>query len=130
MTNVAMLGTGLVGMFYTMALGGKRSRDRVVVVQGRDAAKTKAFAEEHGITRSTTHLEEAVSAPDVDLVVIGLPNHLHREAVVAAARAGKGILCTKPLARSAAEAREMLEAVEKAVSSTATSRTSSTRRRP
>ena len=114
MTNVAMLGTGLVGMFYTMALGGKRSRDRVVVVQGRDAAKTKAFAEKHGITRWTTHLEEAVSAPDVDLVVIGLPNHLHREAVVAAARAGKGILCTKPLARSAAEAREMLEAVEKA----------------
>jgi predicted dehydrogenase len=114
MANVAMLGTGLIGMFYTMALGGKRSRDRVVVVQGRDAARTKAFAEKHGITRSTTHLEEAVSAPDVDLVVIGLPNHLHREAVVAAARAGKGILCTKPLARSAAEAREMLEEVEKA----------------
>ncbi len=114
MANVAMLGTGLIGMFYTMALGGKRSRDRVAVVQGRDAAKTKAFAEKHGIPRWTTHLEEAVSAPDVDLVVIGLPNHLHREAVVAAARAGKGILCTKPLARSAAEAREMLDAVEKA----------------
>jgi predicted dehydrogenase len=114
MANVAMLGTGLIGMFYTMALGGKRSRDRVVVVQGRDAAKTKAFAEKHGIPRWTTHLEEAVSAEDVDLVVIGLPNHLHREAVVAAARVGKGVACTKPLARSAAEAREMLDAVEKA----------------
>jgi predicted dehydrogenase len=114
MANVAMLGTGLIGMFYTMALSGKRSRDRVVVVQGRDASRTKAFAEKHGIPRWTTHLEEAVSGEDVDLVVIGLPNHLHREAVVAAAQAGKGIACTKPLARSAAEAREMLDAVEKA----------------
>lgn len=114
MANVAMLGTGLIGLFYTMALSGKRSRDRVVIVQGRDAAKTEAFARKQGIPRWTTHLEEAVADPEVDLVVIGLPNHLHREAVVAAARAGKGVLCTKPLARSAAEAREMLDAVEKA----------------
>ena len=47
-------------------------------------------------------------------MVIGLPNHLHLEAVTAAARAGKGILCTKPLARTAAEAKEILDAVEKA----------------
>ena len=114
MANVAMLGTGLIGLFYTMSLHGKRSRDRVVVVQGRDPAKTKAFADEWKIPRATTSLEEAVSAPDVDLVVIGLPNHLHLEAVEAAARAGKGILCTKPLARTAAEAKRMLDVVEKA----------------
>jgi predicted dehydrogenase len=114
MANVAMLGTGLIGHFYTMSLHGKRSRDKVVVVQGRDAAKTKAFAEKWGIPRSTTRLEEAVGAQDVDLVVIGLPNHLHLEALKAAAAAGKGVLCTKPLARSAAEAKQMLEAVERA----------------
>ena len=114
MANVAMLGTGLIGHFYTMSLHGKRSRDRVVVAQGRDAAKTEAFAQKWGIPRSTTSLEEAVAAPDVDLVVIGLPNHLHLEAVTAAARAGKGILCTKPLARTAAEAKQMLDVVEKA----------------
>jgi predicted dehydrogenase len=114
MANVAMLGTGLIGLFYTMSLTGKRSRDRVVVVQGRDAEKTKAFAEKHGVPRWTTSVGEAVSSGDVDLVVVGLPNHLHLEAVTAAARAGKGILCTKPLARTAAEAKEMLDAVEKA----------------
>jgi len=114
MANIAMLGTGLIGLFYTMSLRAKRSRDRVVVVQGRDAAKTKAFAEKHGIPRSTTSLDEAVGASDVDLVVVGLPNHLHLEAVTAACRAGKGVLCTKPLARTAAEAKRMLEAVEKA----------------
>jgi predicted dehydrogenase len=114
MANVAMLGTGLIGLFYTMSLTGKRSRDRIVVVHGRDAEKTKAFAEKHGIPHWTTSLKEAVSSRDVDVVVVGLPNHLHREAVTAAAGAGKGVLCTKPLARTSAEAREMLDAVEKA----------------
>jgi predicted dehydrogenase len=114
MANVAMLGTGLIGHFYTMSLHGKRSRDRVVAVQGRDPVKTKAFAEKWGIPRATTSLEEAVAAPDVDLVVIGLPNHLHLDAVRAAVAAGKGVLCTKPLARTAAEARAMLDAVETA----------------
>jgi len=114
MANVAMLGTGLIGLFYTMSLHGKRSRDRVVVVHGRDPEKTKTFAQKRGIPRWTTSLEEAISAPDVDLVVIGLPNHLHLAAATAAARAGKGILCTKPLARTAAEAKEILDAVEKA----------------
>lgn len=114
MANIAMLGTGLIGQFYTQSLHRKRSRDRVVVVQGRDPGKTKAFAETHGIARSTTSLEEAVAGGDVDIVVVGLPNHLHKQAVTAAARAGKGVLCTKPLARSGAEAKEMLDAVEKA----------------
>jgi predicted dehydrogenase len=114
MANLAMLGTGLIGLFYTMSLTGKRRQEKIVIVQGRDPEKTKAFADEHGIARSTTSLHEAVSAADVDLVVVGLPNHLHLEAVQAAARAGKGVLCTKPLGRSAAEAKQMLEAVERA----------------
>jgi predicted dehydrogenase len=114
MANLAMLGTGLIGLFYTMSLTAKRSRDKVVVVQGRDPEKTKAFAERHGIPRSTTSLEDAVSSSGVDLVVVGLPNHLHLDAVRAAVRAGKGVLCTKPLGRTAAEAKLMLEAVEQA----------------
>jgi len=112
--NIAMLGTGLIGLFYTMSLTGKRSRDRVVVVCGRDAVKTRAFAERFGIPRWTTRLDEAVADPEVELVVVGLPNHLHHAAVVAAARAGRAVLCTKPLGRNAAEAAEMLAVVEQA----------------
>jgi predicted dehydrogenase len=114
MANIAMLGTGLIGHFYTTSLHGQRGRDRVVAVHGRDPVKTKAFAEKWGIPLATTSLAEAVSGPDVDLVVVGLPNHLHLEAVRAAAAAGKAVLCTKPLARGAEEARAMLDAVEKA----------------
>ena len=114
MANLAVLGTGLIGLFYTTSLTGKRSRDRVTAILGRDPEKTRAFAEKWSIPRWTTSIEEAVTGADVDLVVVGLPNHLHLEAVRAAARAGKGVLCTKPLGRNAAEAREMLEIVERA----------------
>ena len=48
MANVAMLGTGLIGLFYTMSLHGKRSRDKVVVVQGRDPEKTQGLRGEVG----------------------------------------------------------------------------------
>jgi len=109
-----MLGTGFIGRFYTESLHGKRSSDRVDLIYGRDAERARAFAEAHGIARHTTSLAEAVSADDIDAVVVGLPNHLHEEAVVAAAEAGKAVLCTKPLGRNADEALRMLQAVEQA----------------
>ena len=113
MARIAMLGTGLIGMFYTVALQGKRGRDQVTVVYGRDPERTKAFAEKHGVGRWTTDMADAIRDPGTDAVVIGLPNHLHKEAVALAAEAKKAVLCTKPLARNAVEAREMLEIVEK-----------------
>jgi predicted dehydrogenase len=114
MARIAMLGTGLIGGFYTEALQGKRRRDQVTVVHGRDPGRTKAFAAKWGIPRWTTDLAEAIHHPEAEVVVIGLPNHLHKEAASVAAQAKKAVLCTKPLARTAVEAREMLEVVEKA----------------
>ncbi len=114
MRRISMLGTGLIGMFYTMSLHGQRSRDRVKVAYSRSADRAKAFAEKWGITKSTTDLGEAVSDPDVDTVVVALPNYLHEQAVVAAAQTGKAVLCTKPLGRNAAEAQRMLQACERA----------------
>jgi len=112
--RVAMLGTGLIGDFYTMTLHGQRGRDRVQVVYSRSEERGAAFRERWGVPDSTTSVEEAVNHPDVDTVVIGLPNHMHEDSVLAAAGAGKAVLVTKPLARSAAEARRILDAVEAA----------------
>jgi predicted dehydrogenase len=112
--QVAVLGTGLIGMFYTMTLQGNRSRDEVRVVFSRTAERAEAFARQWGIPESTTDMRAAIEHPDVDVVVIGLPNHQHVEAVRIAAAAGKAILCTKPLGRTAAEAKEMLDIVESA----------------
>lgn len=114
MTRIALLGTGLIGRFYTESLHGKRSRDRVQLVYSRSEDRARTFAEEYGIPQHTTDLEAAASAPDIDAVIIGVPNHLHEQVVLAAAKAGKAVLCTKPLGRNAAEALRMLEAVEQA----------------
>jgi predicted dehydrogenase len=112
--RVAMLGTGLIGDFYTMTLHGQRGLDRVQVVYSRSEERGAAFRERWGVPESTTSIEEAVGHPEVDTVVVGLPNHMHEQAVTAAAEAGKAVLVTKPLARDAGEARRILETVERA----------------
>ena len=114
MHKVTMLGTGLIGMFYTMTLHGQRNRDRVEVVYSRAEERAKAFAEEWNIPHWTTDLSGAINHPASDSVVIGLPNHMHEDLVARCAAAGKAILCTKPLARNAAEAKRMLDTIEEA----------------
>ncbi|MGA2531571.1 MAG: Gfo/Idh/MocA family oxidoreductase [Candidatus Aminicenantales bacterium] len=112
MAKITMLGTGLIGTFYTRTLHGLRSRDKVVHAYSRSPERAREFAKEHGIPRWSADLKEAVLDPDSDVVVVGVPNNVHREAVQLAAKAGKAVLCTKPLGRNAAEALEMLRAVE------------------
>jgi predicted dehydrogenase len=112
--RITMLGTGLIGDFYTMTLQGQRGRDEVRVAYSRSQARADAFRERWGIPETTTDLAAAVNHPDTDVVVVGLPNFLHEEAVAMAAAAGKAVLCTKPLGRTADEAKRMLEVVERA----------------
>jgi len=112
--KVTMLGTGLIGLFYTQTLHGQRNRDRVHVVYSRSEERATEFAQANGVPEWSTDLEEAIAHPETDTVVIGLPNTLHEEAVELAARHGKAILCTKPLARTAAEAKRMLDTAERA----------------
>lgn len=112
--KVTMLGAGLIGMFYTMTLHGARSRDRVEVIYSRSQSRAEAFAKEWGIPKATNDLAAAINDPETDVIVIGLPNYQHVEAVDLAAKAGKAVLLTKPLARNAQEARQILEIVERA----------------
>jgi predicted dehydrogenase len=112
MHKITMLGTGLIGMFYTQTLHGQRGRDRVHTVYSRSAERAQQFAADWDIPRWTTDMAKAIHDPETDVVVIGLPNHLHKPAALLAIEAGKAVLCTKPLARNAAEAKEMLDAVE------------------
>jgi predicted dehydrogenase len=114
MRNITMLGAGLIGSFYTGTIMGMRSKDKVGVICASTMDNAKKFAEQWDIPRWTTSIEDAINDSETDLVVIGLPNYLHKEAVLLAAKAGKPILCTKPLGRTAQEAYEMLQAVEKA----------------
>jgi len=111
---ITMLGTGLISDFYTQTLHGHRGADRVRVVYSRTAERGAAFSERWGIPEHTTDMEAAIRHADTDVVVVALPNQLHEQAVSAAAAAGKAVLCTKPLGRTAAEAARMLATVEAA----------------
>jgi predicted dehydrogenase len=114
MHKITLLGTGLIGRFYTMSLLGFRGKDEIRRVCSQTPEEASKFAAEFGIPRWSTDIAEAIRDPESDTVIIGLPNYLHKKAVLLAAEAGKAVLCTKPLAMNGAEAREMLEAVEKA----------------
>ncbi len=112
--RITMLGTGLIGSFYTSSLHEMRGRDRVHMIYSRREERAQQFAKEWGVPHYETDMKAAIHHPETDVVVIGLPNNLHKESILMAAEAGKSILCTKPLARTAQEAKEILDAVEAA----------------
>ena len=111
--KIAIIGTGFISDFYTSTLHSQRALDRVHTVYSRSIKKGIIFKEKWGIENCTDDMNSAINNTEVDTIIIGLPNHLHKDAVLAAAEAGKSILCTKPLGRNAQEAIEMLRAVEK-----------------
>ena len=110
--GIGMLGSGFIGEFHTLGLRYVPDA-RVVANWGAGTERREAFAARFG-SRALDSIEAVCADPEVDLVVVSLPNHLHVEAVRAAARNRKAVACTKPLGRNAAEAREMLELVTKA----------------
>src|SRR4029079_13480828 len=80
----------------------------------RDAAKAKAFADQWGYESIETDGRKLLERKDIDAVDICVPNNLHKEIAIAAAKDGKLILCEKPLAMNVAEGEEMCKAVEAA----------------
>lgn len=87
---------------------------RMKTICGRDAKKVRAAAAKLGWETSETDWRDVVADPKIDIVDICTPNDSHCEIAIAAAEAGKAILCEKPLARSVAEAKRMAAAVKKA----------------
>jgi predicted dehydrogenase len=104
-----MLGSGFIGEFHALGLRYVPAA-RVVANYGAGAERREAYARRFG-SRPVESIAALCADPEVDLVVVSLPNHLHRDAVLAAAAAGKAVACTKPLGRNAAEAADMVRAV-------------------
>ena len=84
----------------------------VVAVAARDEARARRFAARHGIPRVHRGYAELLADPEIDAVYVPLPNSLHCEWSIRALEAGKHVLCEKPLAANADEARRMVEVAE------------------
>lgn len=93
----------------------KRRNDAVVVaVAARDPDRARAFAEQHGVPDVAPSYEALIARRDVDLVYNALPPHRHADLSIAALEAGKAVLCEKPFAMNAGEARLMVDAATRA----------------
>lgn len=82
----------------------------IVSVMSTNAERGAKYATDHGIARSVTSVDALLNDQPIDAVYISTTNELHKDQVLAAAKAGKHVLCEKPLATSLADARVMVEA--------------------
>ena len=118
--SVALIGTKFMGRAHSNAWRqAPRFFDlpveiRMAAICGRDRAATRRAAKMLGWEKPVSDWKTIVADPAIDIVDICTPNDSHAEIAIAAARAGKAILCEKPLARNLAEARRMVEAVKRA----------------
>ncbi|MCC6626638.1 MAG: Gfo/Idh/MocA family oxidoreductase [Chloroflexi bacterium] len=110
--NWGILGAGNIAHTFARDLAASQT-GRLVAVGSRAAATALTFGQSYGVDPAHCHgsYEALLADPAVETVYISLPNHLHARWTVAAARAGKHVLCEKPLTVNAAEAREVIEAV-------------------
>jgi len=110
-----MIGWGVLGCGDITNMRGApainaQAESRLVSFQSRSAALAEEFAGRHGSVRWTTSRAELLADPEVTAVYVATEHHRHCEDVVAAAEAGKHVLCEKPMANSVADCRRMLEA--------------------
>ena len=118
--NIGLVGYGFMGRTHSNAfLQAPRYFDLpfepvLKAVAARNKERLEAFASNWGYESVESDWRRLVERKDIDLIDIASPNDTHAEIAVAAARAGKMVMCEKPLARTAAEAETMVSAVERA----------------
>src|SRR6266702_563636 len=118
--NVGLVGYGFMGRTHSNAfLQAPRFFDLpynpvLKAVSARSAERVKVFADNWGYESIETDWHKLIERKDIDVIDIASPNNTHAEIAIAAAQAGKMVLCEKPLGRTAEEAKAMVAAVEAA----------------
>ncbi len=119
--GIGMLGYAFMGKAHTNAfkkipymMYPPPAIPKLVALCGRNEEATRAAAERYGYEKVYTDWREMIADPAIQIFDNGGPNNIHAEPTIAAARAGKHVFCEKPLARTAAEAKTMLDAANAA----------------
>jgi predicted dehydrogenase len=118
--NIGLIGYGFMGRAHSNAFSQAPHffdlgyQPVLKAASARNAEKLKPFAEQWGYQSIETDWRKLIERKDIDLIDIAAPNDMHKEIALAAAAAGKMVMCEKPLGRNAAESKEMVAAVEKA----------------
>jgi len=120
--RIAMIGCGFMGRAHSNAWlqvphffpREHKPVLKVAVARPEEKDKLEKFQKAWGYEQISFDWREAVARPDIDLVDVCVPNVMHHDVVIAAAEAGKMVVCEKPLAMNLKEAQEMVAAVEKA----------------
>lgn len=110
--NAVVVGTGFIGPVHVEAL--QRAGVRVLANVGSSPEKTKTSSEALGLPRTYGAFDEVIADPEVDVVHLATPNRLHFEQAAATLRAGKHVLCEKPLAMNSQESAQLVQLAEEA----------------
>ena len=113
-TRIAVIGVGVMGADHAGIVAADLPGATLQVVCDSDAARARLVAETHGATDVATEPEAVIGRADVDAVIVASPDFTHAPLSMACIRAGKKVLCEKPLSRSAAECLDVMEAEQKA----------------
>jgi predicted dehydrogenase len=118
--NIGLIGYGFMGRAHSNAFRRVsnffelENQPVLKAICGRDSDKVKAFAKRWGYEGWETDWRKLIAREDIDVIDIACPNDMHKEIAIAAAKAGKMILCEKPLSMDGPEGVKMVQAVEKA----------------
>jgi myo-inositol 2-dehydrogenase/D-chiro-inositol 1-dehydrogenase len=118
--NIGLVGYGFMGRTHANAFRSVGNffdlpyRPVLKTVCARNADRANAFAAQWGFERAETDWRRMVESPEIDVIDIASPNDTHAEIAIAAAKAGKMVMCEKPLGRNAGESEAMVAAVESA----------------
>jgi predicted dehydrogenase len=114
MVGVALIGAGAIALQNHAPGIATHPEGRLVALCDDNPKALERASQATGVKRTFTDYREVLAQKDVDAVVITTPNHLHAPIAIAAAQAGKHVMCEKPLGMTLAEAQSMVAAVEKA----------------
>lgn len=109
-----IIGASTIAREYMVRAINAQPRSHVTALMSRSARRGRHFAHEHGIDQCYDRVEDLVNAPSVDIVYISTTNERHKAETLAAAKAGKHVLCEKPLALTLSDAQEMVAACRSA----------------